>query len=85
MVNETIILNAEYIYNDIGEPIKTHDFEVPYDWVQNYFNHYFAIQYKNDFDFFLDAYDPATEGMQIYRAAKRSHRLISEGWCDYYE
>lgn len=72
-------LNREWVYDDKGEIIGETNFVVPAYWLQEIFNQLnnankFTCQYE-DFEDFIDSYEPETDGELIYQEAIKDNVL----------
>ena len=73
-------LNREWIYDDDGETIGETNFVVPTEWLTKAFdelnkNDEFICHYE-DFEDFVDTYEPETDGELIYQKAIADGVLI---------
>ena len=82
MDENTIILNREWIYNDVnGDPVGSTDFEVPMEWLLKVYPILFPD--GDPIEEFLDWYTPEEDGERIYQQAVKDGVLIQEGIAVY--
>lgn len=61
-------LNRAWINDKDGEPIGETNFVVPTKWLKELYNNEFVNEYSN-FNEFLEAYEPETDGEFVYQKA----------------
>lgn len=71
-------LNRTWIYGNgpDEEPTGEKNFVIPEDYFVSIFDRLFP--HENDISFFLEVYEPETDGEKIYQQAKRDGKIIEE-------
>jgi hypothetical protein len=75
------ILCSKKIYDNDNEVLAEYCFIVDEEWLMHMWNRHFKKLFGyDDFQEFLDEYDPDYEGQIIYMVAKQHNRIIDEGY-----